>query len=155
MLSQTIVAELRATQKFFNKSTACLQEADSGFAPTEGMYTVAAQVTHTALSIDWFVEGAFDPEGFAMDFEEHIRKAHAATSLTSARELLDAAFDRAVAAFEGKTEEEILTPLPEGPVMGGEPRIAVVSGIVDHTGHHRGALTVYSRLCGYEPEMPY
>jgi hypothetical protein len=33
--------------------------------------------------------------------------------------------------------------------------LAVVSGIVDHTAHHRGSLAVYARLIGKEPLMPY
>jgi hypothetical protein len=28
-------------------------------------------------------------------------------------------------------------------------------GSTDHTAHHRGALTVYSRLLGKVPKMPY
>jgi uncharacterized damage-inducible protein DinB len=39
--------------------------------------------------------------------------------------------------------------------MGGVPRWSVVSAISDHTAHHRGALTVYSRLLGKVPVMPY
>ena len=45
--------------------------------------------------------------------------------------------------------------LPEGPVMGGAPRLAIVNAITDHTAHHRGTLTVYSRLRGHTPAMPY
>ena len=36
-----------------------------------------------------------------------------------------------------------------------EPRLGVVSGIVDHTAHHRGSLAVYARLRGKVPPMPY
>ena len=39
--------------------------------------------------------------------------------------------------------------------MSGAPRLAVVSGIVDHTAHHRGALSVYCRLLNKVPPMPY
>ena len=39
--------------------------------------------------------------------------------------------------------------------MGGVPRAAILSGITDHTAHHRGALTVYARLLGKTPPMPY
>ena len=31
----------------------------------------------------------------------------------------------------------------------------VVSAITDHTAHHRGALTVYARVSGLVPPMPY
>lgn len=155
MSKEAFIAELRATQKFFEKSTACLKEEDSDFAPAEGMFTAAQQVAHAALSVDWFVEGAFRPEGFDMDFEKHLSDARQVTSLAEARKLFTAAFDRAVAATEARSEEELAVPLPEGPVMGGAPRSAIYGGITDHTAHHRGALTVYSRLRGYEPDMPY
>jgi uncharacterized damage-inducible protein DinB len=39
--------------------------------------------------------------------------------------------------------------------MGGLPRYAIVSALTDHTAHHRGALTVYARLLGLVPPMPY
>ncbi len=35
------------------------------------------------------------------------------------------------------------------------PRFAIFSAITDHTAHHRGALTVYARLKGIVPPMPY
>jgi len=31
----------------------------------------------------------------------------------------------------------------------------VINAIVDHTAHHRGALSVYARLPGKVPMMPY
>ena len=40
-------------------------------------------------------------------------------------------------------------------MMAGAPRFAVIEGIQDHTAHHRGALTVYSRLLGMTPSVPY
>jgi uncharacterized damage-inducible protein DinB len=39
--------------------------------------------------------------------------------------------------------------------MGGEPRLAIVGAICEHTAHHRGALAVYARLLGYAPPIPY
>ena len=39
--------------------------------------------------------------------------------------------------------------------MGGQPIGDIVWSIVEHTAHHRGALTVYSRLLGKVPIMPY
>ena len=39
--------------------------------------------------------------------------------------------------------------------MGGQPVSDVFWGLVDHTAHHRGALTVYARLLGKVPPMPY
>ena len=42
-----------------------------------------------------------------------------------------------------------------GQIMGGAPRMAVISAITDHTAHHRGALTVYARMNTIVPPMPY
>ena len=39
--------------------------------------------------------------------------------------------------------------------MRGVSRTAIVVPIVDHTGHHRRALTVYTRLLGRVPKMMY
>jgi uncharacterized damage-inducible protein DinB len=39
--------------------------------------------------------------------------------------------------------------------MGGQAMSGVVWGMIEHTAHHRGALTVYSRLLGKVPPMPY
>jgi uncharacterized damage-inducible protein DinB len=151
-----LVGELRATQKFFNTSSACLEEADSTFAPVDGMLTTAQQILHVASSVEWFVEGAFSPDGFALEEPAEFKAAMAAmTSVEEGRAALNAAFDRAVEILSSKTPEELAEPLPEGPVMGGQPRSAVVGGIVDHTAHHRGALTVYARLRGHTPAMPY
>ena len=47
-----------------------------------------------------------------------------------------------------------MASLTEGDV-GGAPRLALVTGLGDHTAHHRGVLAVYARLCGRVPAMPY
>jgi uncharacterized damage-inducible protein DinB len=39
--------------------------------------------------------------------------------------------------------------------MGGQPITDIVWAMVEHTAHHRGALTVYSRELGKVPVMPY
>jgi uncharacterized damage-inducible protein DinB len=48
-----------------------------------------------------------------------------------------------------------MAPLPDGTVLGGMPRIGIVREIVDHTAHHRGALTVYARLKNIIPPDHY
>jgi uncharacterized damage-inducible protein DinB len=154
-LAQQALAELNSAHEFFNRSTRHLTEAQSTFAPAEGMMTAAQQVAHVAHTIDWFLEGAFRPEGFDQNWEEQAKVVAGCTSLEKAR----AWFERAVAAARAKVEPlgdaDLLAPLPEGPIMGGAPRIAIFSALVDHTAHHRGALTVYARLNGIVPPMPY
>ena len=155
MSQQTLIRQLQDCKEYFDRSTRCLTEEDSAYAPVEGHFTAAQQVAHVAQTIDWFFAGAFRPEGFDMGFDKLDADVRKVTSLKKARAWLDRAFDNAVATLGSKSEEELRAPLPEGPIMGGVPRLAIVGSIVDHTAHHRGALTVYSRLCGHEPAMPY
>ncbi len=154
-LAQQALAELDSVRDFFNRSTRNLQEAQSGYTPAPGMMTAAQQVAHAAQTIDWFVDGAFNPKGFSEDFEAHMKAVSAFTSIAAARRWFEKAIAAAKTTFGAKSDAELLTPLPPGPIMGGAPRIAVISALVDHTAHHRGALTVYARLNGVVPPMPY
>ena len=153
--SNVLTSQLLASQDFFNRSTRVLEEADSQFSPKEGMMTVAQQVAHAAQTLDWFIQGASRPEGFDLDFEAHAKEIAAVTSLTAARAWLDKAYANSVEFFGSKSPEELAAPLPAGMVMGGQPISSVVWSMVEHTSHHRGALTVYSRLLGKTPVMPY
>jgi len=144
-----------ASQDFFNRSTRVLDEADSGFRPAESMMTAAQQVAHAAQTLDWFVEGVSRPEGFNLDFAAHAAALDAVISLAAARQSLDAAYANAIGFFRSRTPEQLAEPLPPGPIMGGQPLSDVVWGMIEHTAHHRGALTVYSRLLGKVPPMPY
>jgi len=155
MIKQWLSGELSSTHEFFRRSTSALEEADSGFAPAEGVFSVAAQVAHVAQTIDWFVAGAFAPEGFSMDFEKMERDVRACKSLTDARAWFENAVAAARQAIDAHSEEEWMAPLPPGPILGGAPRFSIMGAIVDHTAHHRGALTVYARLLGKTPPMPY
>jgi uncharacterized damage-inducible protein DinB len=148
-------AQLLASQDFFNRSTRVLEEADSQFCPHEGMMTVAQQVAHAAQTLDWFIEGAARPEGFDLDFAAHAKALAGVTSLTAAREWMDKAYAKAVQFLRAQGPEGLARPLPAGPVMGGQPIGDIVWAMVEHTAHHRGALTVYSRLLGKTPVMPY
>ncbi len=155
MLSSQITARLKAILQFFSNTTECLTEEDSVFAPSEGMYTVAQHVAEVAHTIDWFVEGAFGTKGFDMDFEAGKKKYMSYTSLEQARKYLKEAVDRAVKAVEGKSDEELLKPLPAESHMEGQPIETIFWAMTDHTAHHRGALAVYARLLGKTPKIPY
>ena len=147
--------QLVASQDFFDRSTRVLDEADSGFRPREGMMTVAQQVAHTAQTLDWFIEGAFRPKGFDLDFAKHAQALEAVTSLAAARLLLKTAYANAIQLLRAHSPEDLAQPLPPGPIMGGQPISDIVWSMVEHTAHHRGALTVYSRQLGKVPPMPY
>lgn len=146
--------ELKNAKEFFDRSTRCFDESNSAFAPTPEIYTVAQQVAHVAQVVDWFVEGAFSPKGFCVDFDKHEKQTRAFTSLKAAREQFDKSIAAAIAKFESTSLAEFQKEIAPG-LLGGAPRLSIVSGIVDHTAHHRGALTIYARLLGKTPAMPY
>ena len=148
-------SQLLASQDFFNRSTRVLEEADSNFAPKEGMMTVAQQVAHTAQTLEWFVNGVKSPDGFDLDFEKHGKEVSAVTSLAAARQWLDKAYASTIQFIRSLGPEQLANALPAGPIMGGQPTSDIVWAMIDHTAHHRGALTVYSRDLGKVPVMPY
>jgi uncharacterized damage-inducible protein DinB len=141
--------------RFFNKTTSVLTEDDAEFAPDLAQFTVAQHVAHVAQTITWFMSGGFGTDGFDLDFAKHEAEVRKVTSLAEARTWLARAVADCVALLHEQTAETMLAPLPDGPVMGGEPRAAIVGAIVEHTAHHRGALSVYARLRGKVPPMPY
>jgi uncharacterized damage-inducible protein DinB len=154
-LAQQAVGELSAAHEFFNRSTRNLTEAHSAYAPSPGMMTAAQQVAHAAQTIDWFVQGAFRPEGFSQDWEAQGKVVATYSSLAAARGWFEKAIANAKTVLGAKSDADLMAPLPSGPIMGGMRRMAIVGSIIDHTAHHRGALTVYARLNGVTPPMPY
>jgi len=153
--SYDFAKQLLASKQFFERSTSILEEADSGFRPRQEVMTVAQQVAHTAQTLDWFIEGASQSGGFDLDFQKHAKALEAVTSLAAARLALEAAYANAILFLRSRSPEELAKPLPPGPVMGGEPISEIVWSMVEHTAHHRGVLTVYARLLGKVPPMPY
>ena len=149
-----LVSQLESTLKFFKTTLSVFEEQDSGFAPNPELYTVAGHVAHAADSVDWFIEGAFGG-GWDMEFDVLIQRAKDVTSLGEAIAWLDRAFANATAVIGAASDQDLYSPIPDTRIMNGAPRVAVVSGIVDHTAHHRGSLAVYARLLGKVPEMPY
>jgi len=150
-----LYGQLAAMKEYFDRSTRVLEEADSKFAPKEGMFTAAAQVAHVAQTVEWFLNGAFSASGFDLDFETMDKAVRGCTSLAAARQWWEKACATAKAAIDAHSDEEWTSPLPPGPIMGGLPRFTIFGALTDHSAHHRGALTVYSRLLGKVPPMPY
>ena len=58
--------------------------------------------------------------------------------------MLEAAYGNAIQYLGTQSDQDMARPLPEGPVMGGLPVSDIVWAMIEHTAHHRGALTVYS-----------
>jgi uncharacterized damage-inducible protein DinB len=154
-LAQQALIELNSAHEFFNRSTRNLTEEHSTVMPAPGMMTAAQQMAHAAHTVDWFLKGAFRPEGFDTNFEAHAAAVNSCTSLSAARAWFEKAMAAAKETIAAKSDADLMVPLPPGPIMGGAPRMAIFSAITDHTAHHRGALTVYARLKGVVPPMPY
>ena len=150
-----ITLQLKSQKEFFDRSTRPLTEEDSNFKAYPDGFTVAQQVAHTAMTIDWFFEGAFRPECFDLNFEEAGKQLLAVNSLAEARKMLEESFAKALKLASTKSEEEWSAKLPPNFILGEVPRYVVIPSLIDHTAHHRGALTVYSRLLGKVPPMPY
>ncbi len=141
--------------QFFSRTCSVFHQDDSEYAPTPGQFTVAQHVAHVAQTIDWFMVGAFRPEGFDLDFAAHQQGVRECTSLQDAMIWLVQSVDNAADILSNKSAEEMMQPMADGPVMGGEPRAAIIAAIAEHTAHHRGSLAVYARMLGYAPPMPY
>jgi uncharacterized damage-inducible protein DinB len=155
MIKQSLREQITAVHEFFNRSTRELAEADSAYAPKDGMFTTAAQIAHVAQTIEWFVDGAFAPAGFSMEFDAMDKKVRACKSVQAGRAWFEESVSHVRDVIEKHSDEEWMAPLPPGPIMGGAPRSAIFGAIYDHTAHHRGALTVYARLLGKVSPMPY
>ncbi len=151
---ENLAEQLWTSLEYFRGTTSGFDEYDSGFAPHPEMFTVAAQVAHTADTVYWFVEGAFG-KGWDLNFEEIEARVRAVKSLAQANAWLGRAFEAAISAVKSATDEELRSPIPDERMMKGMPRAGIVNGIVDHTAHHRGSLAVYLRVMGRKPPMPY
>lgn len=154
-VAQQAIFDLKTLKQRFDRSTAALPESLSTYAPVPGVMTVAQHVAHCAQVTDWFLEGAFSPNGFDLDFAPQIARVLTVQSLAAARAWLDRSLENAIAVFSTHSAESLATPLPDGPILPRQPRHAIVSALVDHTAHHRGALTVYARLNGIQPPDPF
>lgn len=149
-----LLDQVKDSIEFLERSASCLTEDDATFKPTEDSMTVAQQLAHIGHTVDWFLQGVFG-EGFDLDFEAHAKVILGHDKLAPAMQLARDAHGRLSERLRKATPEELEGPIPPGPIMGGLPRRWVIYALLDHTAHHRGALTVYSRLRGHTPKMPY
>ncbi|MBM4130896.1 DUF664 domain-containing protein [bacterium] len=146
---------LKQSLQFFSRTCRVFKDEDARYAPVPGQLTVAQHVAHVAQTVDWFVEGAFRPSGFDLDFAAHHAAVRRVESLPEAYTWLARSVDAAASALGSRNEAELTAPIADGPILGGEPRVAIIGAICEHMAHHRGALSVYARLLGYAPPMPY
>ena len=150
-MAEGLVFQLQGTRKFFLNTTSVLTADDASFAPSDELFTVAGHVAHVADSVDWFLEGAFG-EGWDMDFEAMTARAKAVTSWDEAFAWFHRSFDEAERIIGGASDADLMAPIPAKEIMDSAPRMSVVSGIVDHTAHHRGSLAVLRSASRQSPD---
>ena len=155
MAQNAYATPIKQALQYLSRTCSVFKEEDSGFAPDPGMFTVAQQIAHVAQTIDWFIVGGFNDQGFDLDFAAHHTAIRQHNSLQESLGWLVRSVDNAAEVLSGKTPEQMMEPIAAGPIMAGEPRAAIIAAICDHTAHHRGSLAVYARLLGYAPPMPY
>ncbi len=148
-----LIEQLKMQEKFFLNTIDCLTEEDSDFKPQDEMYTVAQHISHTAETYDWFIEGAFG-NGFDMNFDNYEERMKKYASLKAGIEQLKTAVANSIEKIQSYSEKKLMMPIA-GAIMNGAPKIIIISALGDHTAHHRGALSVYARLLGKKPQMPY
>lgn len=178
------VQKIRDHQEYFHRVVECFTEEDSDFRPAKDTLSVAGQVLHVALSIEYFLSGMFGPYdgfgpmarfdrgftdmnwaplasekdlGMVLDVEDWPIAAEASNSFTKALELFDQIMDTAAEIFGSKTIEQLQTErLPENPVIPTNFTYPdILELMIDHIAHHRGALVVYGHILGRDPKIPY
>jgi len=155
MLRDGLINKLDSTELFFNRTLSVCEEQDGPFKPRSDMFSLTQQVAHVALTVDWFLDGMFSKSGFDTNFEAHQKVIESQVSLNKAKAWLEKSFQSFRDKLESVDDEVLKQRLPAGPIMGGVPRYIVVGALVDHTAHHRGSISVYIRLLGKIPPLPY
>src|SRR5437868_8501710 len=133
---------IQSMKKFFDATTKCFEDTDATFTPKPEMFTVAQQIAHAAQTVEWFVDGAFNPAGMSVDFEAMEKGVRKVTSLIDARAWMDRACKKAIDTVAAHPEAEFDQRIA-GTIMAGAPRRAIFEAMTDHTAHHRGGLAVY------------
>jgi len=153
-MKEGLIEQLKTQEKFILNTVSCLTEEDSSFKPNEEMYTVAQHLGHAAETVEWFLEGAFGDKGFDMNFENYAERMKKYTSFDDCVKYLKEVTANGIEKIKEVPDAELMAPIT-AQIMTGAPKMAIVGAIGDHTAHHRGALSVYARLIGKKPQMPY
>ncbi|MFC1555817.1 DinB family protein, partial [candidate division KSB1 bacterium] len=147
MEGKTAAKTISRERHYLNNVLKDFKPEHGDFKPDNDSFTVAQQMYHIADTLLWFREGAFG-SGFNMDFEGISRKLKEPRTFEEALDFLNKTYDDYIAFLEPLTEENLNTPLPDNPIFGNAPKWVIIYSTLDHTAHHRGALSVYLRLLG-------
>jgi len=152
-MREDIVRRVEEARHNFLRVVEPLDESNSSYCPTPDMWTAAEQVFHAGSGINWFREGIFGA-GFAEAHEAHAKDESEAKSLKHAVDHFNGAMDLLIDALNKVDDSVFKEPVPEDAPINGK-KGDVISNILDHTAHHRGALQTYVRLLGKTPNSPY
>ena len=156
--SRPDVWRLEGARRFLHRSTRCLTEEDSTFSPGPKCFTVAEQIQHMADAVDFLIRGAFIDKKYNLNFDADITNpdAHRVKSKKEALENFDKAITWAMQLVSKMSDAELSAPIPSTPLMPPWYTLRdILLLVIDHTAHHRGALTTYSRMLGRSPNIPY
>ncbi len=171
--------------EYFHRVVDIFDESESTFRPSKDLLSVAGQILHVSILIEYFLSGLFGKyEGFSplsdqelgfMDMswtkiadEKHLhlvldpikwpRAFIASTSVVEALKLFDEAMTKAVEFIGAMSSQDFAVAKPPiNPVFAPEKfkYPDILEVMNDHTAHHRGALVVYAHLLEKDPRMPY
>ena len=154
MDAERAVKTVRQEQHFLNNILNGFTAEHENFKPEDGSLTVAQQVRHIALTLQWFMDGILDDE-WMLDFEAHEVEIKKPVTLGEAKAELAGKYDALVKRIEAGGDALAGEMTKPNEIMGEVPRIEIVHHTAEHTAHHRGALAVYQRMLGVTPKMVY
>jgi uncharacterized damage-inducible protein DinB len=148
-LRDFLVPEFEAEMRETGRMLAAVPEIHREYRPDPESRSALELAWHIVSSEIWLLEGIVNgqlaPEQARLP--RHIRSVQDVIDLhrTSVPELLD--------QVRQLGPEGLLRTMPFN--AEDNPSIVYLSFLIRHTAHHRGALTVYARLLGKTPLMPY
>ncbi len=179
------VRKIYDQHEYFHRVVDIFDESESAFRPSKDLLSVAGQILHVSMLIEYFLSGMFgsyegltplsDSElGFmdmswtkiadekdlhqVLDPARWSRPFMASTSVIEALKLFDDVTDKAAELIGAMSLQDFATAQPPiNPVLPPEKfqYPDILEVMNDHTAHHRGALVVYAHLLEKDPKMPY
>jgi hypothetical protein len=109
--------KLRASQEFFERTLACMQEEDGTFQPQESAFSTIAQVAHAAQTVDWFMGGIEEGKTFNTDSEGLEKELVYTKTLQAAKAWFQRSMAMAILAAEEKPIPSGIRSFPKAPCL--------------------------------------
>lgn len=179
------IKKIYAQHEYFHRVVDIFNESESNFRPSKDLLSVAGQILHVSILIEYFLSGMFGKyEGFTplsecelgfidmswtkiadekylhlvLDAARWPQAFIASTSVIEALKLFDDVMAKTVEFIETMSLQDFISAKPPiNPVFPPEKfqYPDILEIMNDHTAHHRGALVVYAHLLEKDPKMPY